>query len=83
MLLEHLLLLSLQGTMGLVRPCLPDGVPGERWQRELGVVPQVEPPFVPAAIRASQGGRDVAVAPALLHPEVGAAYRRRPSSTRT
>jgi hypothetical protein len=35
---------------------------------------------VPAAIRAGQGHRDVVVALALLHPEVGAANRRRPGS---
>jgi hypothetical protein len=44
-LLEHLLLLRLRGTMGPVRSRLPDGVLGERQQRELGVVPQVEPPL--------------------------------------
>jgi hypothetical protein len=43
-----------------------------------GVIPQIEPPLVPAAVRAGQGHRDVVVAPALLHPEVGAADRRRP-----
>jgi hypothetical protein len=43
----------------------------------LGVIPQVELPLVSAAIRAGQHHRDVVVAATLLHPEVGAADRRR------
>jgi hypothetical protein len=66
--------------VGPVRLRLPDGVPSEFQQRELTVVPQVEPSLVPTAVRASQGRWDVAVAPALLHSEVGAADRRRPGA---
>jgi hypothetical protein len=32
---------------------------------------------VPAAVRAGQGHQDVVITPALLHPQVGAADRRR------
>jgi hypothetical protein len=35
---------------------------------------------VPAAVRAGQGHRDVVIAPALLHLEVGAADRGRPGT---
>jgi hypothetical protein len=37
--------------VGPVRPRLPDGVPCERQQHEHEVVPQVEPPLVPATVR--------------------------------
>jgi hypothetical protein len=37
-------------------------------------------PLVTAVVRAGQGGRDVAVAPALLHSEVGGADRHRPGA---
>jgi hypothetical protein len=43
----------------------------------LGVVLQVEPPLVPATVRASQPHQDVVVAATLLCPEVGATDRRR------
>jgi hypothetical protein len=78
--LEDLLLLRLCGAVLPVPPQLRDGVPGVRWECELRVVPQIEPPLVPTAVRASRGHRDVVVAPALLHPEVGAADRRRPGT---
>jgi hypothetical protein len=48
--LEDLFLLCLHGAVGLVPPRLADGVLGERRQCELGVVPQVEPSLVPAAV---------------------------------
>jgi hypothetical protein len=51
---EHLLLLLLGGAICLVPLRLRDGAPGERRERELGVIPQVEPPLVPAAVRAGQ-----------------------------
>jgi hypothetical protein len=76
--LEHLLLLRLRGGVRLVPPQLPDGVPGERRQCELRVVPQVEPALVLAAVRVGQRGQDIVVAPSLLHPEIGAADRRCP-----
>jgi hypothetical protein len=44
--------------------------------RLLGVVLQVEPPSVPAAVRAGQWRRDVVVIAALLHSKVGAANLR-------
>jgi hypothetical protein len=44
---------------------------------EFGVILQVEPPVVPAAVRAGQRHRDAVIVAALLHPEVGAADRRR------
>jgi hypothetical protein len=36
---------------------------------------------VPAAVRAGKGRHDVVVAPALLHPKVGAADLRRPGAS--
>jgi hypothetical protein len=74
--LEDFLLLRLRGAVRPVPPRLCDGVPSE-CQRELGVVQQVEPPLVLVAVRVGQHHRDVVVTPALLHPEVGAADRRR------
>jgi hypothetical protein len=53
--LEDLLLLLLRGAVSPVPPRLADGVPGERRQLKLGVIPQVEPPLVSAAVRAGQG----------------------------
>jgi hypothetical protein len=43
----------------------------------LGVFPQVEPPLVPAAVRAGQRYQDVVVTVPLLRLEVGTADRRR------
>jgi hypothetical protein len=77
MILEDLLLLRFRGTVRPVPLRLCDGVPGECRKRELGVVPQVEPPFVTVAVRAGQGHQDVVVTPTLLHLEVGAIDRRR------
>jgi hypothetical protein len=64
----------------VVRPLplqLRDGGPGVRRERELGVIPQVEPPLVLAAVRAGQRHWDVVIATTLLRPEIGAADRRR------
>jgi hypothetical protein len=55
MILKDLLLVRLCGVVGPVPPRLADGVPGERRQRELGVVLQVEPPLVLAVVRAGPG----------------------------
>jgi hypothetical protein len=78
--LDDLLLLRLRGAVRPVPPRLRNGVPGVYWERELRVVPQIEPPLVPATVRAGQGHRDVVVAPTLLHPEVGIADRHRPGT---
>jgi hypothetical protein len=67
MILEDFLLLRFRGTIRPVPPRLCDGVPGERQKRELEVIPQVEPPLVPADVQAGQGHRDVVVTSALLH----------------
>jgi hypothetical protein len=48
--LEDLFLLYIRGAIGPVPPRLADGVPGERRQRELRIVLQVETPLVPAAV---------------------------------
>jgi hypothetical protein len=52
--LEHLLLLFLGGAIRLVPLRLHDGAPGVRRERELGVVPQIEPPLVSTTVRASR-----------------------------
>jgi hypothetical protein len=75
--LEHLLLLLLGGAIYPVPLGLRDGAPDVRRERELGVVPQVEPSLVSATIRAGQRNRDVVVAAALLRPEISTADRRR------
>jgi hypothetical protein len=51
--LEDLILLCLRGAVRPVPPQLRDGVPDVRRERELRVVPQIEPPLVLAAARAS------------------------------
>jgi hypothetical protein len=71
--LEHLLLLLLGGAICSVPLRLRDGVPGVRRERELEVIPQVEPPLVPATVRAGQHHRDVVVPAALLRLKIGAA----------
>jgi hypothetical protein len=73
---EDLLLLRLRGAVGPVPPRLADRIPSECRQCELGVIPQVEPPL-PASVRVGHGRWDVVVAPALLHPEIGAHDRHR------
>jgi hypothetical protein len=78
--LEDLLLLRLRGAVRPVPPRLGDGVPGERWERELRVVPHIEPPLMPAVVRAGQGHWDVVITSTLLHSEVGAVDRRRPGT---
>jgi hypothetical protein len=69
------------GSIGSSRPVplrLRDGAPGERRERELGVIPQVEPPLVPATVRAGQRHREVVVVVvALLRLEIGATDHRR------
>jgi hypothetical protein len=51
---EHPLLLRLWRTISPAPQRIRDGVPGERWQRDLGVIPEIEIPLVSAAVRASQ-----------------------------
>jgi hypothetical protein len=50
---EDHFLLSPHGAVGPVPHRLADRITGERRQYELGVVLQLEPPLVPAAVRAS------------------------------
>jgi hypothetical protein len=50
--LEHLLLLCLGKVVRPIPLRLRDGAAGVQRKRVLGVIPQIEPPLVPAAIRA-------------------------------
>jgi hypothetical protein len=78
--LEHPVLLCLGGVVLPVPLRLCNGAAGVCRKRVLGVVPQVEPPSVPAVVRAGQRHPDVVVTAALLHPKVGAANRHRAGS---
>jgi hypothetical protein len=51
---EHLFLLFMGRAIGPVLLRLHDGAPDVRWERVLRVIPQVEPPPVPAVVRAGQ-----------------------------
>jgi hypothetical protein len=75
--LAHLLLLFLGGDVRLVPLRLRDGGPGDRRERVLGVVPQLEAPLVPVIVRAGQHCQDIVVAAALLHLKAGVADRCR------